>query len=435
MRGRPNFDMDSAQPGESYQVEWVTVDEPNPLTDTVRYQAQAKGAAIFNRTEGIWATDKGVYFDCTSGGDAGLGQLWELRPKGRDGGTLKLIFESTTAEDLEAPDNLVVVPSTGDVFLQEDGPGTQYVRGVTPKGLIYDFARTMVKPHRVLRRLLLARRFDVLHQPAGRPAGGRSDPGVAARLDRRADVRRLGRLQPPQGRLGGLRPPGARGRGGSATPPPPRRARAAPRPSRRARRSSAARAAARARRPGSRAARSRVGDDVEGRHHLGAVLGRDRRAQRPQAAEEGDAEARAADQGADPEQRGRLGPGREDDRDHAGGQRERADGGTGPGRGRAERELRGGARAGQGEHAQPGHEVVVGVEEAAPTAPGRARGTGRRSTSSRPRPARRGRTGGGRSRGRAAAAASGGRLPVPATGSGIRSAPAKAIAKSTSRTT
>ena len=58
----------------------MTVDEPNPLTDTVRYQAQARGAAIFNRTEGIWATDKGVYFDCTSGGDAGLGQLWELRP-------------------------------------------------------------------------------------------------------------------------------------------------------------------------------------------------------------------------------------------------------------------------------------------------------------------------------------------------------------------
>lgn len=144
VKGRPNFDADNAVPGETYTVGWVTVDEPNPLTDTVRFQAQAKGAAIFNRTEGIWSTDKGVYFDCTSGGEAGLGQLWELRPKGRDGGELKLVFESQTAEDLEAPDNLVVVPSTGDVFLQEDGPGTQYVRGVTPKGLIYDFARTIL---------------------------------------------------------------------------------------------------------------------------------------------------------------------------------------------------------------------------------------------------------------------------------------------------
>ena len=73
-----------------------------------------------------------------------------------------------------------------------------------------------------------------------------------------------------------------------------------------------------------------VGDDVEGRHDLGAVLGRDRGAERAQAAEEGDAEARAADQRADPEQRGRLGPGGEHDRDHARGQRERAAGGARP---------------------------------------------------------------------------------------------------------
>ena len=60
----------------------MTVDEPNPLTDTVRTQAQAKGAAIFNRTEGIWAADGRLYFDCTSGGPAGLGQVWEYEPRG-----------------------------------------------------------------------------------------------------------------------------------------------------------------------------------------------------------------------------------------------------------------------------------------------------------------------------------------------------------------
>ena len=146
VRGRPNFDADGAVPGESYAVEWVTVEEPNPLTDTVRYQAQAKGAAIFNRTEGIWATDRGVYFDCTSGGDAGLGQLWELRPRGRDGGELRLIFESETAEDLRGPRQPRRRPLHRRRSLQEDGPGTQYVRGVTPKGLIYYFARTILNP-------------------------------------------------------------------------------------------------------------------------------------------------------------------------------------------------------------------------------------------------------------------------------------------------
>ena len=60
VRNRPNFDMDSANPGESYPVEWVTIEEPNPLTDTVRVQAQALGAALFTRTEGIWAVDRRV---------------------------------------------------------------------------------------------------------------------------------------------------------------------------------------------------------------------------------------------------------------------------------------------------------------------------------------------------------------------------------------
>jgi hypothetical protein len=144
VRGRPNFDANTANPGESYPVEWVTVDDPNPLTDTVRKQAQVKGAAIFDRTEGIWTTDRRVYFDCTTGGEAQLGQLWELTPRKVDGGRLRLVYESISAEDLENPDNIVIVPATGHVFLQEDSDGEQYVRGVTRRGAIYDFAKTLV---------------------------------------------------------------------------------------------------------------------------------------------------------------------------------------------------------------------------------------------------------------------------------------------------
>src|SRR5919108_2176928 len=58
VRDRPNFDMDAANPGESFAIEWVTIDEPNPAVESggqsTRAQAQAKGGAIFNRTEGIW---------------------------------------------------------------------------------------------------------------------------------------------------------------------------------------------------------------------------------------------------------------------------------------------------------------------------------------------------------------------------------------------
>jgi secreted PhoX family phosphatase len=144
VRNRPNFDANLANPGETYPCEWVTIDEPNPLQDTVRVEAQDKGAAIFSRTEGAWSTDRRVYFDCTDGGEANLGQLWEYTPRGRDRGDLRLIYESTNPEDLEAPDNLVIVPATGDVFLQEDGGGDQYVRGVNRRGMIYDFARSVL---------------------------------------------------------------------------------------------------------------------------------------------------------------------------------------------------------------------------------------------------------------------------------------------------
>jgi hypothetical protein len=123
-------------------VEWVTIEEPNPPNDTVRVQAQSNGAAIFDRTEGIWSAERSLYFDCTTGGEAQLGQLWQYTPRGRSGGVLKLIYESTSIDDLEGPDNLVVVPHTGDVFLQEDASGEQFVRGVTRRGTIYNFART-----------------------------------------------------------------------------------------------------------------------------------------------------------------------------------------------------------------------------------------------------------------------------------------------------
>jgi secreted PhoX family phosphatase len=146
VRGRPNFMADEAHPGETYAVEWVTLEDPNPLTDTVRAEAQAKGAAIFNRTEGIWTADRRVYFDCTEGGEAELGQVWELRPRGRDGGELTLVYESTDPADLQNPDNLVIVPHTGHVWVQEDGDDEQFVRGVTRRGEIYDFAQTLLSP-------------------------------------------------------------------------------------------------------------------------------------------------------------------------------------------------------------------------------------------------------------------------------------------------
>lgn len=139
--------------GVPYRVEWVTVDEPDHEDDSDnrrdrvpgftpnRVAAGDKGAAFFDRLEGMW-TGPGqahICFVTTAGGPANLGQVWEYAP-GRE--ILTLIYESTNSALLQSPDNVVVVPQTNDIMLCEDGAGDQFIRGVTAQGGIYDFAKT-----------------------------------------------------------------------------------------------------------------------------------------------------------------------------------------------------------------------------------------------------------------------------------------------------
>lgn len=155
LKGEAHANMDVGRVvGRSYPVEWVDIDDVDPEDDTdnrrdrvrgftpVRVQAQDREAAFFDREEGIWTDYRRgvVYFDCTTGGAQNLGQVWEFDPRRQ---AIKLIYESTEPARLENPDNVVVVPRTGEIFLQEDGEDGQYVRGVTPRGEIYDFAQSI----------------------------------------------------------------------------------------------------------------------------------------------------------------------------------------------------------------------------------------------------------------------------------------------------
>jgi secreted PhoX family phosphatase len=140
--------------GATHPVEWVTIQNPDPASDmgpgSIRTQAQDQHAAIFARTEGCWATDDTVLFDCTTGGwtvampPNGNGQVFELDPQA---GTLTLVFQSAvTAPALDMPDNLVVSPRTGDLFLCEDNGENNHIRGLTEDGLIFNFARAKSNP-------------------------------------------------------------------------------------------------------------------------------------------------------------------------------------------------------------------------------------------------------------------------------------------------
>lgn len=128
--------------GQKLAVDWVNIPEPNPTTeDNVRFQGYELGAATFARGEGIWYGNGEFYFCCTSGGAIGRGQVWRYIP-GEE--TLDLFVESTSREELDAPDNVVVAPF-GDLILCEDGGGDNFLVGVTANGGIYQFGRNALQ--------------------------------------------------------------------------------------------------------------------------------------------------------------------------------------------------------------------------------------------------------------------------------------------------
>ncbi|HLS47013.1 MAG TPA: alkaline phosphatase PhoX [Gemmatimonadales bacterium] len=143
---RPNYDTaDGQQVGDTFGVHWVPIENPDPRgasgdSAAVFAQGFTRGAARFARLEGCWWGDDSVYFHSTNGGDAKLGQVWQYRPTGADRGELTLVFESPSADVLDYPDNVTVSPR-GGIVICEDGGGEQFIRGLTPDGRIFPFAR------------------------------------------------------------------------------------------------------------------------------------------------------------------------------------------------------------------------------------------------------------------------------------------------------
>lgn len=149
VRGTPRYNTARGQAvGRVLPVTWVDVTDPDPAGDAIDplavfRQGLAGGGARFARLEGCWYGDHSIYFHATSGGDAGVGQVWRYQPDrgGRgDGDRLTLVFESPAADVLDYPDNITVSPR-GGIVICEDGGGEQFLRGLTPRGEIFDLAR------------------------------------------------------------------------------------------------------------------------------------------------------------------------------------------------------------------------------------------------------------------------------------------------------
>ena len=143
-----NWTGTAMQPGSWLPVEWVDLDNPEAPEDDLRKRGAALGAALFARGEGIHMGDGELYFCCTSGGAAKLGQVFRLVP-GKPGKAdqLQLFFESTSPDQFNFGDNLTVAPN-GHLIVCEDqytDVVENHLRGITPDGRAYPFALSRVQ--------------------------------------------------------------------------------------------------------------------------------------------------------------------------------------------------------------------------------------------------------------------------------------------------
>jgi secreted PhoX family phosphatase len=130
-----------------FDVEWVDLSDIAAPNDDLRTRASALGAALFAREEGAWWGNNAIYFACTSGGPAGLGQIFKYTPSPMEGtageasspGRIELFIEPTSESQFAAPDNICVAPF-GDIIVCEDGGGIEYVHGVTSNSSVYKIA-------------------------------------------------------------------------------------------------------------------------------------------------------------------------------------------------------------------------------------------------------------------------------------------------------
>jgi secreted PhoX family phosphatase len=144
VKGRPQLDTRTNMTRDWLDVEWYEIGTPDPDlaggAPRVFTQAFNQGGAVFGRLEGTWQGNRRIYFLSTSGGNAGQGQIFEYDPRGE---RMRLLFESPSADVLNAPDNMCVSPR-GGLVLCEDGGGTEYIHGLTTDGIIFRFVQNNV---------------------------------------------------------------------------------------------------------------------------------------------------------------------------------------------------------------------------------------------------------------------------------------------------
>ena len=129
-------------------VSWIDLDDIQSPANDLRKRAFTAGAAQFARGEGMWFGRQSVFFACTNGGTAKLGQIFRYTPSPYEAtaaemtkpGALELFLESNDDAISKNADNLTVAP-WGDLLICEDCSGVDRLIGITPRGETYLLAR------------------------------------------------------------------------------------------------------------------------------------------------------------------------------------------------------------------------------------------------------------------------------------------------------
>lgn len=138
-----------------HDVEWINLTNPESPEDDLRKRGYKDGAAIFARGEGVHWGENELYFCCTSGGAKKLGQIMRYQPSVHEGlvgevntpGRIQLFLESADESLYNFGDNLTVTPA-GHLIVCEDQYTKvvdNHLRGVTPEGELYNFARLSIQ--------------------------------------------------------------------------------------------------------------------------------------------------------------------------------------------------------------------------------------------------------------------------------------------------
>lgn len=126
-------------------VHWINLDDPDGDKNDLRLRGAADGAAIFMRGEGLCVAGDDLFLTATTGGPAGLGQVFRYRVSEFEGrhketespGTLTLFAEADQDSLLRNADNLTMAP-WGDLLVCEDTAGHCGLVGIRPDGAQYE---------------------------------------------------------------------------------------------------------------------------------------------------------------------------------------------------------------------------------------------------------------------------------------------------------